>query len=505
MHDTASDPERAMCQEEFGLDCEAVIILCMRGFVPTPPELVDRMVAKLFAGLPPQSSNRLLDPGCGDGAFIEGVIRWCEENNSDTPLIEGVDLDPGLLTNALGRFRDRSQVKLLKLDYLTTELGSYDYVVANPPYVSISKLSEDEKRRYRQEFRSATGRFDLYFLFLEQSLRQLKPGGRLVYITPEKFLYVESARALRRLLASQRVLEVELVEEAAFAGFTTYPAISVIERRIQSKSGKGTVFRGRNGQSRKIRFNVSGDSLLPEMNGDVGGSYSGLTLGQVCERISAGVATGADAIFVKPTGSLDPGLRSFAYPTISGSQLVASESEIRTVESMLIPYDVQGQLQPFEALAEFAKYLNRGEVKCRLLERTCVRRKPWYAFHETPPLRDLLRPKILCKDISGKPRFWLDRTGVIVPRHTVYYMIPKTTVSIPRLMEYLHSKDAQEWLNHNCQRAANGYIRLQSSILKKLPLPSEMTPGEDEARPRLIQDSALDEYEPMYASLVGVA
>lgn len=30
------------------------------------------------------------------------------------------------------------------------------------------------------------------------------------------------------------------------------------------------------------------------------------------------------------------------------------------------------------------------------------------------------------------------------------------------------------WLTANCQRAANGYLRLQSHVLKRLPLPERL-------------------------------
>jgi len=156
------------------------------------------MVAELFAEKHPHSNSRLLDPGCGPGAFIEGVIRWCHRYGAAIPFIDGVEIDPELLAEARKRFEANDEVRLMELDYLEADLDGYDFVIANPPYVSIEKLSEEEKARYRSAYASARGRFDLYFLFLERSVRQLNPGGRLVYITPEKFLYVESARALSR-------------------------------------------------------------------------------------------------------------------------------------------------------------------------------------------------------------------------------------------------------------------------------------------------------------------
>lgn len=65
--------------------------LPMKGFVPTPDRVVDLMVDKLFVGRPPTVSSRLLDPGCGRGAFIAGVLRWCAENNRPVPEIVGIE------------------------------------------------------------------------------------------------------------------------------------------------------------------------------------------------------------------------------------------------------------------------------------------------------------------------------------------------------------------------------------------------------------------------------
>ena len=87
---------------------------------------------------------------------------------------------------------------------------------------------------------------------------------------------------------------------------------------------------------------------------------------------------------------------------------------------------------------------------------------------------EMLRPKILCKDITGEPRFWVDETGDVVPLHSTYYIVPQHRGLIDPLMRFLNSADARKWLHANCQRAANGFLRMQSAILKKLPIPDEL-------------------------------
>jgi len=87
---------------------------------------------------------------------------------------------------------------------------------------------------------------------------------------------------------------------------------------------------------------------------------------------------------------------------------------------------------------------------------------------------DLLRPKILCKDISDNPLFWIDKEGLVVPRHSVYYIVPKHPSQIYRMAEYLNSDPVKAWIFANAQRAANGFLRIQSSVLKRLPIPAEL-------------------------------
>jgi hypothetical protein len=68
----------------------------------------------------------------------------------------------------------------------------------------------------------------------------------------------------------------------------------------------------------------------------------------------------------------------------------------------------------------------------------------------------------------------IDRDGSIVPRHSVYYIVPALPERIDELAEYLNSDAAANWLRDHCQRAANGFLRLQSHVLKKLPLPASL-------------------------------
>jgi SAM-dependent methyltransferase len=442
----------------------------MKGFVPTPTKVVDLMVEKLFFAVQFRSDSRILDPGCGQGQFIEGVLRWCERANTPVPRIVGIDSDPAHAELARAKFTAIPQVEVRCADFLSIEASErFDFIVGNPPYVPITGLSETERREYRKRYRNAAGRFDLYLLFFEQALSQLTPQGRLVFITPEKFVYVDTARSLRRMLSDRGIEELHFLDEQTFGPLVTYPLISTVGAKPRVEVTR--VIR-RDGRESAVRLSADGRSWLGSLNGRTSNG-SAVTLSSVCSRISCGVATGADSVFVVRDADLDEELRSFAYPTIAGRELRAAQ-EVRSEHRMLLPYSRSGSLIAESRLQGLGAFLSAPARRERLLQRTCVARKPWYAFHETPPLADLLRPKLLCKDIVQEPFFVIDRLGEIVPRHSVYYLVPTNPDGIDALAAYLNSEQAREWFHAHCQRAANGFIRLQSAVLKRMPIPDAL-------------------------------
>ncbi|MFZ2062274.1 MAG: N-6 DNA methylase, partial [Candidatus Binatus sp.] len=386
----------------------------VKGYIPTPAETVDLMADRLFRSKPPSKHSSILDPGCATGAFIAGIIRWCEDHKLAIPRIVGMDSDLRHLKEARAKFEQYPSVEIRHADFLSTRLPEFDYVIGNPPYVPITSLDEKEKARYRSSFATARGRFDLYLLFFEQALNCLLPGGRLAFITPEKFLYVETAEPLRVLLAEKRVEEILLLDENTFGDLATYPTVTVLSNT--ARNGK-TSIKLRSGQKVAVHLAADGRSWMPTLHGDHR-EIGGPALEDICVRISCGVATGADSVFVHETKSLPVHLCRFAHPTISGRELGPQNPELISARSMLIPYSLDGELLVERELGALKPYLSESNRLLKLQNRTCVQRKPWYAFHETPPLADILRPKILCKDITALPMFWIDRSAALVPRHS---------------------------------------------------------------------------------------
>lgn len=86
----------------------------------------------------------------------------------------------------------------------------------------------------------------------------------------------------------------------------------------------------------------------------------------------------------------------------------------------------------------------------------------------------LLKPKILWPDVAKTPAFYIDAVGLVVPRHSVYYLVPRDRRLLRPLAEYLNGEAARRWIAAHAQRAASGYLRLQSHVIKELCVPREI-------------------------------
>ena len=115
-------------------------------YYPTPVEVVERVLG----GLTIHKGNRVLEPSCGCGRFLDALRK----RGADTL---GIEVDHGRAAQA----RAKGHSVLLANFLETVPTGDFDRVVANPPF---------------------SGRH--YAKHIEHALKFLKPGGTLTAILP---------------------------------------------------------------------------------------------------------------------------------------------------------------------------------------------------------------------------------------------------------------------------------------------------------------------------------
>ena len=207
------------------------------------PRHVIRFMVEL---LKPELGKRTLDPACGSGGFLincllhwkadhtdEDVLRlewdgtphnvhpaWPQGKQHDfSTVLRGYDNDRTMVRIAWMNLllHDLESPEVHQLDALSkrledSESGTYDYILANPPFTG--NVDEGDLSENRQRFPGSgkgamplTTKSELLFVWLMLDL--LKVGGRAAVIVPDGVLFggTIAHRELRRQLLFENTLE----------------------------------------------------------------------------------------------------------------------------------------------------------------------------------------------------------------------------------------------------------------------------------------------------------
>ena len=84
--------------------------------------------------------------------------------------------------------------------------GGFDIVIANPPYVRQESIKDLKPFLISEPYECFTGTADLLVYFYECSVKKLKPGGVITFITSNKFYRAGYGESLRAFLARELTL-----------------------------------------------------------------------------------------------------------------------------------------------------------------------------------------------------------------------------------------------------------------------------------------------------------
>lgn len=109
--------------------------------------------------------------------------------------------------------------------------GGFDVIIGNPPYVEIQTQDRREADYIKAHY-SVSGNFDIYLPFIERALQLVRPGGRVGYIVPHKFMTNQYGQKLRTLLSDMGAVEeiVHFGDQQVFEGVTTYTSVLILRK-----------------------------------------------------------------------------------------------------------------------------------------------------------------------------------------------------------------------------------------------------------------------------------
>jgi len=114
------------------------------------------------------------------------------------------------------------------------QTGGFEAVLGNPPYVDSEQMSlhSPDCRHYcSQHYRSATGNWDLFCVFVEKAIDLCRPGGLVSLVVPNKLASASYAKPVRQMLSQENQLLAirDYSQVAAFAA-AVYPIVFVMRK-----------------------------------------------------------------------------------------------------------------------------------------------------------------------------------------------------------------------------------------------------------------------------------
>lgn len=213
----------------------------LRGGYYTPLDLAG-FLGRWLGDLRPAS---LLEPSCGDGAFLHGVAAC---GGFKKTVVTAFELDPAEARKAsrVGRELNLS-VRVKSEDFLGWALKEmhaegvrFDAAAGNPPFIRYQYLPPAFQTRAEQVFERLglpfTKHTNAWVPFILASLSLLRPGGRLAMVVPSEIVHVLHAQSLRSYLGREcrRVVLID-PRELWFDGTLQGAVLLLAEKRHSSK------------------------------------------------------------------------------------------------------------------------------------------------------------------------------------------------------------------------------------------------------------------------------
>lgn len=116
------------------------------------------------------------------------------------------------------------------------EKGGFDVIIANPPYIQLSKVEGIPtwyKDYLRSRFRTSGGRLNTFIFFTHLALDLLKNGGHLAFIIPNTILTQEYYSATRELLLrDNRLVTIVQYSELPFEAAVVENVSIIVQKSI---------------------------------------------------------------------------------------------------------------------------------------------------------------------------------------------------------------------------------------------------------------------------------
>jgi adenine-specific DNA-methyltransferase len=494
------------------------------------------------ARLEERTSIRILDPAVGDGELLLSLLTRLH-SRIDVPIyVYGFDTDAAAVCEARRRlflacpqvdfhleFGNFLEFVLEQGGALTSssslfaprERESFDLIIANPPYVRTQIMGATRAQDLANAF-GLSGRVDLYHAFLIGMARVLRPDGTAGIIVSNRFMTTKGGSSLRAALrdgfslrhiwdlGDTKIFDAAVLpaviladgrngHEVASSAFTSIyattepttieavnpvaalalvgPVVLPDGRRFRVQHGTLDDAGPKTGVWRIAT--KSGDAWLATVVSNSWGSFRDVG------KIRVGVKTCADKVYIRSDWSTlaDSDQPELLRP-VTTHHIAGRFRSIPTAEQRLILYPhekVQERRRPVD-LALYPKARAYLEIHRATLEgRKYVidGGRKWYELWVPQDPGSWVAPKLVFKDISERPTFWLDLDGTIVNGDCYWLTCDRSDQAdlLWLAAAVANSTFAEAFYDHRFNnKLYAGRRRFITQYVEQFPLPDPETP-----------------------------
>ena len=219
------------------------------GVVYTPDKLAEFTAELLYGeyGIERDGKVTILDPACGESALLLAM----KEKSTGTNRYIGIDIDEDIINaNIINNGEDIDYFygdfliqsgENSTLDFWLKKIEQVDCVIANPPW-SCERLYKKEVLS-REGFILADGQYDNYFLFIEQSLKILKMGGKAAFILPDSIFSDDAIRLRKMLCEKTHIFVIARLGEKIFPNVNRATTVIIVGNELPTDDTRTKCFR----------------------------------------------------------------------------------------------------------------------------------------------------------------------------------------------------------------------------------------------------------------------
>ena len=426
----------------------------------TPTYIVEFIINKVS----PKSNDKCLDPSCGCGAFLIGLVEYfsCKYGHSIKKIIQNNIFGSDILEYNVKRTKiilslfgllnnetiEEQDFNIYHRDSLKTKWDEkFDIVVGNPPYVKYQDLTDENRSYLINNWKTIeNGTFNLYFAFFELGYKLLSENGKLGYITPNNYFTSLAGMSLRRFFMEKKcVTRIVDFRHRKIFDAQTYTAITFLDRKENSeilydylieeqtipnflKSVNGSINKLKNLNIKKWRLLKSEEQENIRIIENIGTPIRDLF------NIAVGIATLKDEVFFVNSIADDDGFlskttengtfqieRDATKPVYKISKIKNQEDIQNNTLRIITPYHTnQKNALPIledefkEKFPKCYEYLLSEKVKLKSRDKGKSKLSPFYLWGRTQGITRFGK-KLLNPTFSKKPRF------LFTPEEDAYY------------------------------------------------------------------------------------